>query len=116
MDKYREMEAEEKERRKAEKKATEKEENYQARLMAWERRESKKAHDYGKDKKKEKQKADDTEKEAKKLKGLNRVKKGRVKDGESTVADLVGSPTLSEHYRRRRVSPGPGQGHHQALP
>jgi len=67
-EKDREMEAEEKERRKAEKKATEKEENYQARLMAWERRESKKAHDYGKDKKKEKQKADDTEKEAKKLK------------------------------------------------
>ena len=62
------MEAEEKERKKAEKRATEKEENYQNRLLAWERRESKKQKDYDKEKSKEKKKAEDQEKEGRKLK------------------------------------------------
>jgi len=66
--KEREMEQEEKDRRKAEKKATEKEENYQNRLLNWERRESKKAKDYDKDKSKEKKKTEDMEKEGRKLK------------------------------------------------
>jgi len=66
--KEREMEDEEKESKKAERKARDKEMNYQERLRSWEVREAKKAKDYEKDKSKEKKKADEQEREAKKLK------------------------------------------------
>ena len=46
------MEAEEKEKRKMERKAAEKEENYRTRLENWERREAKKLSEYEKEKKK----------------------------------------------------------------
>jgi len=66
--KEREMEDEEKETKKAERKARDKEMNYQERLRAWEVRESKKAKDYEKEKAKEKKRSDEQEREAKKLK------------------------------------------------
>jgi len=66
--KEREMEEEEKEIKRAARKAEEKELIYQERLRLWEARESKKGKEYTKESQKEKKKGEETEREARKLK------------------------------------------------
>lgn len=65
--KERELEEEEKERKKAERKARDKEASYQERLRKWEGREQKMAKDYDKDRVKESKRVEDQDREAKKL-------------------------------------------------
>lgn len=62
------MEEEAKERKKAERRAREKEAAYQERLRAWETRERRKAKEYDKEHEKERQKEEEREKDAKRLK------------------------------------------------
>jgi len=66
--KEREMEEEEKEIKRAARKAEEKEAIYQERLRLWEAREGKKGKEYAKEAAKEKKKTEETEREARKLK------------------------------------------------
>lgn len=73
LQKEKEMEEELRDRKKAEKKAREKEAAYQERLRNWEVRERRRAKEYEREKEKELEKEEEREKEAKRLKEVRFV-------------------------------------------